>query len=125
MNNKIIKILIFFIILLFLIILGFFVVVVGLLIFYFSVKLIKNGLNFNKFDIIFFIILSVYFLLNLLIIIIDGDILRYLDVGICVLLCIFMYFFIKNEIFKGVNLDNILCILIILVFFGVLVFVFY
>ncbi|HBN6955055.1 TPA: O-antigen ligase family protein, partial [Vibrio cholerae] len=81
MNNKITKTSIFLTISLLLITPGFSVVAVGLLTLYSSVKLIKNGLNLNKFDIIPLITLSAYFLSNLPITIIDGDTLRYLDAG--------------------------------------------
>ncbi|HBN6815690.1 TPA: O-antigen ligase family protein, partial [Vibrio cholerae] len=125
MNNKITKTSIFLTISLLLITPGFSVVAVGLLTLYSSVKLIKNGLNLNKFDIIPLITLSAYFLSNLPITIIDGDTLRYLDAGIRALLCIPMYFFIKNEISKGANLDNTLCTSTILASFGALAFAFY
>ncbi len=61
MNNKITKTSIFLTISLLLITPGFSVVAVGLLTLYSSVKLIKNGLNLNKFDIIPLITLSAYF----------------------------------------------------------------
>ncbi|GIB21983.1 O-antigen ligase family protein [Vibrio cholerae] len=125
MNNKITKTSIFLTISLLLITPGFSVVAVGLLTLYSSVKLIKNGLNLNKFDIIPLITLSAYFLSNLPITIIDGGTLRYLDAGIRALLCIPMYFFIKNEISKGANLDNTLCTSTILASFGALAFAFY
>ncbi|EGQ9836784.1 O-antigen ligase family protein [Vibrio cholerae] len=125
MNNKITKISIFFTVSLLLITPGFSVVTVGLLTLYSSVKLIKNGFNFNKSDIIPIIILSAYFLSNVPITVIDGGTLRYLDAGIRPLLCIPIYFFIKSEIAKGTNLDSILCTSTILASFGALAFAVY
>ncbi|MBJ6906123.1 O-antigen ligase family protein [Vibrio cholerae] len=125
MNNKITKISIFFTVSLLLITPGFSVVTVGFLTLYSSVKLIKNGFNFNKSDIIPIIILSAYFLSNVPITVIDGGTLRYLDAGIRPLLCIPIYFFIKSEIAKGTNLDSILCTSTILASFGALAFAVY
>ncbi|MCX9574646.1 O-antigen ligase family protein [Vibrio cholerae] len=125
MNNKITKISIFFTVSLLLITPGFSVVTVGLLTLYSSVKLIKNGFNFNKYDIIPMITLSAYFLSNVPITVIDGGTLRYLDSGIRALLCIPIYLFIKNEIAKGTNLDSTLCTSTILASFGALAFAVY
>ncbi|EGR4293832.1 O-antigen ligase family protein [Vibrio cholerae] len=125
MNNKITKISIFFTVSLLLITPGFSVVTVGFLTLYSSVKLIKNGFNFNKSDIIPIIILSAYFLSNVPITVIDGGTLRYLDAGIRSLLCIPIYFFIKSEIAKGTNLDSTLCTSTILASFGALAFAVY
>ncbi|GHX27063.1 polymerase [Vibrio cholerae] len=125
MNNKITKISIFFTVSLLLITPGFSVVTVGFLTLYSSVKLIKNGFNFNRSDIIPIIILSAYFLSNVPITVIDGGTLRYLDAGIRSLLCIPIYFFIKSEIAKGTNLDSTLCTSTILASFGALAFAVY
>ncbi|GHY25078.1 O-antigen ligase family protein [Vibrio cholerae] len=125
MNNKITKISIFFTVSLLLITPGFSVVTVGLLTLYSSAKLIKNGFNFNKYDIIPMITLSAYFLSNVPITVIDGGTLRYLDAGIRSVLCIPIYFFIKNEIAKGTNLDSTLCTSTILASFGALAFAVY
>ncbi|KQB01588.1 polymerase [Vibrio metoecus] len=122
MNNKITKISIFFTVSLLLITPGFSVVTVGLLTLYSSVKLIKNGFNFNKYDIIPIITLSAYFLSNLPITVIDGGTLRYLDAGIRPLLCIPIYFFIKDELTKGATLDSTLCTSTVLASFGALAF---
>ncbi|EHY0935648.1 polymerase [Vibrio cholerae] len=125
MNNKITKISIFFTVSLLLITPGFSVVTVGFLTLYSSVKLIKNGFNFNKYDVIPMITLSAYFLSNVPITVIDGGTLRYLDAGIRSLLCIPIYFFIKSEIAKGTNLDSTLCTSTILASFGALAFAVY
>ncbi|TQQ49952.1 O-antigen ligase family protein [Vibrio cholerae] len=125
MNNKITKISIFFTVSLLLITPGFSVVTVGLLTLYSSAKLIKNGFNFNKYDIIPMITLSAYFLSNVPITVIDGSTLRYLDAGIRYLLCIPIYFFIKSEIAKRTNLDNTLCTSTILASFSALAFAVY
>ncbi|EGR0260341.1 O-antigen ligase family protein [Vibrio cholerae] len=125
MNNKITKISIFFTVSLLLITPGFSVVTVGFLTLYSSVKLIKNGFNFNKSDFIPIIILSAYFLSNVPITVIDGGTLRYLDAGIRSLLCIPIYFFIKSEIAKGTNLDSTLYTSTILASFGALAFAVY
>lgn len=107
MNNKITKISIFFTVSPLLITPGLSVVTVGLLTLYSSIQLIKNGLNFNKYDILPIITLSAYFLSNVPITVIDGSTLRYLDAGIRALLCIPIYFFIKNEISKGADRKSV------------------
>ncbi|EPH6366702.1 O-antigen ligase family protein [Vibrio cholerae] len=125
MNEKIIKSSIFLTISLLLVTPNYSVIIVGILLLYSCIYLTKNDLNFGKADIIPLLTLGSFFLSNIPISFFDGETLRYLDGGLRILLCIPIYFFLKDILITNIDIQPSLCLSSILGAWGAFVFSIY